>query len=125
MQRANVASLIGDDGLVCTPIDAVSFFKGLMESRILKESSLKLMKDWVTYESGKPAYGMGLYYIDLGGLEGWGHGGGGIGAGCSLIYVPDKETYVFLATNVGVLIEGKIAKIGDAMKNEILAVILQ
>ncbi|MEN0052885.1 MAG: serine hydrolase domain-containing protein [Mucilaginibacter sp.] len=28
IQRANVASYIGDDGIVCTPVDAVKFLKG-------------------------------------------------------------------------------------------------
>ena len=38
IQRTNVASMIGDDGIVCTPEDAVIFFKGLMEGKLLSES---------------------------------------------------------------------------------------
>jgi D-alanyl-D-alanine carboxypeptidase len=125
MQRANVASLKGDDGIVCTPTDAVLFLKGLMEGRLLKESSMEHMKTWVKNESGNPVYGMGLSYFAQGGIIGYGHGGGGIGAGCLLLYVPSKKTYVFIATNVGVLIAGKLPYKADAMKNKILAVVLE
>jgi D-alanyl-D-alanine carboxypeptidase len=125
MQRANVASLKGDDGIVCTPTDAVLFLKGLMEGRLLKESSLELMQSWVENESGNPVYGMGLSYFAQGGITGYGHGGGGIGAGCLLLYVPSKKTYIFIATNVGVLITGKLPYKADAMKNRILAAVLQ
>ena len=125
MQRANVASLKGDDGIVCTPTDAVLFLKGLMEGRLLKESSLELMKSWVNNESGNPVYGMGLSYFAQGEIIGYGHGGGGIGAGCLLLYVPSKKTYVFIATNVGVLITGRLSYKADAMKNKILAAVLQ
>ena len=125
MQRANVASLKGDDGIVCTPTDAVLFLKGLMEGRLLKKSSMELMHNWVDNKSGNPVYGMGLSYYAQGGIVGYGHGGGGIGAGCLLLYVPSKKVYVFIATNVGVLIEGRLPRKADTMKNKILAVMLQ
>jgi hypothetical protein len=34
---------------------------------------------------------------------------GGVGAGCILLYIPTAKTYVFLATNIGMLLEGKLA----------------
>jgi D-alanyl-D-alanine carboxypeptidase len=125
MQKANVASLKGDDGIVCTPMDAVLFMKGLMEGRLLKKSSLEIMQNWVNSKSGKPVYGMGLSYFAQGGIAGCGHGGGGVGAGCLLLYVPSKKIYVFMATNVGVLIEGRLPRKADIMKNKILAAVLQ
>jgi len=125
IQRTNVASMIGDDGIVCTPEDAVIFLKGLMEGKLLTESSMKLMQTWVNNKSGKPAYGMGLIPFDLGGIEGYGHGGGGIGAGCMLLYVPAKKTYIFLATNLGVVIGGPMPEKVGAARDEILGVILQ
>lgn len=125
MQRANVASLKGDDGIVCTPADAVLFLKGLMEGRLLEKSSLDLMQTWVKNKKGNPVYGMGLSYFTQGGIVGYGHGGGGIGAGCLLLYVPSKKTYVFIATNVGVLIAGRLPQKADIMKNKILAVLLE
>jgi D-alanyl-D-alanine carboxypeptidase len=125
MQQANVCSLKGDDGIVCLPTDVVLFFRGLMEGRLLKGSSLEIMKSWVTDKTGSPVYGMGLSYFAQGGIVAYGHGGGGIGAGCLLLYVPSKKIYVFIATNIGVLIEGKLPQKADSMRNEILAVVLR
>jgi D-alanyl-D-alanine carboxypeptidase len=125
MQRANVASLKGDDGIVCTPTDAVLFLKGLMEGRLLEKPSMDLMQTWVNNKTGNPVYGMGLSYFSQGEIVGYGHGGGGIGAGCLLLYVPSKKAYVFLATNVGVLIAGRLPQKADIMKNKILAALLE
>ena len=114
----------GDDGIVCTPEDVVKFFKGLMEGKLLKDSSLILMKQWVNNAEGKPTYGMGLIRFEEAGIAGYGHGGGGIGAGCLLLYIPVKKIYVFIATHIGVLFGGPTAKKADDFKNEILPAIL-
>jgi D-alanyl-D-alanine carboxypeptidase len=124
LQRANVATLKGDDGIVCTTTDAVKFLKGLVEGKLLNDSSLALMKEWVNDNEGHPIYGLGLVYYAQAGLTGFGHSGGGIGAGCILIYVPQKKTYIFLATNVATLFGGDLAKKADDMKNEALGTIL-
>jgi D-alanyl-D-alanine carboxypeptidase len=124
LQQANVATLKGDDGIVCTTEDAILFLKGLMEGKLLNDSSLNLMKQWVNDDSGKPAYGLGLTYYEAGGLQGYGHSGGGIGAGCILLYVPEKKLYVFIATNVGTLFGGTLAKKASDMKDEILGTLL-
>jgi D-alanyl-D-alanine carboxypeptidase len=124
IQNANVATMKGDDGIVCTPEDAVKFLKGLMEGKLLQDSSLALMQQWVNNEEGKPTYGMGLFRFAEGDIIGYGHGGGGIGAGCLLIYIPAKKVYIFMATNIGVLFDdGPAIKAGE-MRNEILAAIL-
>jgi D-alanyl-D-alanine carboxypeptidase len=125
LQRANVASLKGDDGIVCAPIDAVLFLKSLNEGKLLKDSTVRLMQEWVKDERGKPVYGMGLSYFAAGDIHGYGHGGGGIGAGCLLLCVPSKRLYVFLATNVGVLTEGKLSRKVDEMKNDVLHALLK
>jgi D-alanyl-D-alanine carboxypeptidase len=125
LQQVNVASLKGDDGIVCTPLDAVKFIKGLMEGKILSEASMKEMLTFVKDEKGNPKYGMGIFYFDLGGLVAYGHGGGGLGAGCALMYVPSQKTYLFLATNLNVLMEGPLSKKCDEMKTELLGTILQ
>ena len=41
---------------------------------------------------------MGVIYFDLGGLPAYGHGGGGLGAGCGLLY------------NLGVFVESELVK---------------
>jgi D-alanyl-D-alanine carboxypeptidase len=125
MQKANVASMKGDDGIVCAPIDAVKFICGLMEGKLLEPASLDLMKTTVRNDKGVAIYGLGLSHLEAGGIEAWGHGGGGIGAGCVLLYIPAAKTGLFIATNLGVLLETPLTKKADPMKFEILGAILQ
>jgi D-alanyl-D-alanine carboxypeptidase len=124
-QQATVASSKGDDGIVCTPVDAVKFLKGLMEGKLLKPESMKEMLDFVKDEKGNRKYGMGIFYFDLGGVPAYGHGGGGIGAGCGLMYIPSHKIYVFFSTNLGVLVESELVKKADELKTAILRALLQ
>ena len=124
-QTTNVSSLKGDDGIVCTPADATAFLKGLFEGKILSDSSMKEMMHFVKDENGQPRYGMGMFHFDLGGIKAYGHGGGGVGAGCVLMYIPQVKTYLFFATNLGVLVEGDLAKKAEALKGELFGVIMQ
>lgn len=124
MQKANVASLFGDDGIVATPVDYVRFLRGLFEGKLLTESSLRAMTTWVnSYYTGKPKYGLGLYYQEFNGQIAYGHGGGGIGAGCGLYFFPAKKVYVFIGTNVGTLLGGASARKAAELQNELLKVI--
>ncbi|MBS1609084.1 MAG: beta-lactamase family protein [Bacteroidetes bacterium] len=124
LQQVTVASSKGDDGLVCTPVDAVKFLKAIMEGKILKPESLKEMLNFVKDEKGRNRYGMGMIYFDLEGIPAYGHGGGGIGAGCGLLYIPSHKTYVFISTNLGVLVDTETTKKADDLKNEILITLL-
>ena len=96
-----------------------------MEGKLLSPASLQEMQHFVKDEKGNNRYGMGLSYFDLGGIPAYGHGGGGIGAGCGLIYVPSHKTYLFIATNIGVLVDGTLSKKADDMKTEVLITLLQ
>ena len=125
LQQVTVASSKGDDGIVCTPVDAVKFLKGLMDGKLLNAASMQEMQDFVKDEKGNKRYGMGLFYFDLGGIPAYGHGGGGVGAGCGLIYIPSHKTYLFMATNIGVLVDGTLSKKADDLKTEILTTLLQ
>ncbi len=125
LQKANVASMKGDDGIVCAPLDAVKFIRGLMEGKLLTAASLALMMTPVKNDKGNPVYGLGLSYFQAGGIEAWGHGGGGIGSGCLLLYIPADKTCLFIATNLGILIETPLTKKMDPIKFEILAAVLQ
>lgn len=124
LQQVSVASSKGDDGLVCTPVDAVKFLKAIMEGKILKPESLRNMLDFVKDAKGRNRYGMGMIYFDLEGIPAYGHGGGGIGAGCALLYIPSHKTYIFLATNLGVLVDTETTKKADDLKNEVLTALL-
>jgi D-alanyl-D-alanine carboxypeptidase len=124
-QRSTVVSSKGDDGIVCTTIDAIKFLKGLMEGKLLKPESMKEMFDFVKDEKGNKRYGMGMFYFDLNGLTAYGHGGGGVGAGCGLLYIPSHKVYVFFSTNLGVLVDGKLPNKAGEMRDAILATLLQ
>lgn len=108
LQRTNVASLIGDDGIVTTPEEAVRFLKGLMENNLLKESTMNEMKSFVRDTKGNERYGLGLARASMVGQTGYGHSGGGIGAGCELYYFPEKKTYVFVAINLGTVTDSPL-----------------
>lgn len=120
IQKVNVSSLRGDDGIVCTPADAVKFLKGLVEGKLLKPETMQLMQDWVVKDGAK-RYGLGLSYYDLGVTYAIGHSGGGIGAGCVLMYLPELDAYVFMATNFSTLIESKIVEKTSSIQNDILS----
>jgi D-alanyl-D-alanine carboxypeptidase len=125
MQRNNVAALIGDDGIVATPIEAVKFLKGLMEGKLLKPATLEEMKTWVNNGQGNPAYGLGLSHTVINGQVGYGHSGGGIGAGCELRYFPEKKTYVFVAINLGTVTESVMHEEAAKRRDVIYEVLLR
>lgn len=120
LQRANVASMKGDDGLVASTKDALFFLKGLMEGKLVQPGSLKLMEQWVKNEAGEPRYGFGLTYYNLDVTYGIGHSGGGIGAGCVLMYLPELDSYVFMATNFNTMMDSPIRKKAENIQTDIL-----
>ena len=124
-QQMTVVCSKGDDGIVCTTTDAIKFFKGLMDGKLLKPESMKEMFDFVKDEKGNNRYGMGIIYFDMGGITAYGHGGGGIGAGCGLMYIPSHKTYVFFATNLGVFVESELVKKAGQFRDAILNTLLQ
>jgi D-alanyl-D-alanine carboxypeptidase len=108
LQRMNVSTLVGDDGIVTTPADAIKFLKGLVEGKLLSDSTMGQMKTWVNNEKGEPIYGLGLVHLTMNGYEAFGHSGGGIGAGCELYYFPGKHLYYFISINLGTVTESPL-----------------
>ena len=124
LQRNNVQALVGDDGIVSTPRDAVLFLRGLMTGELINDKTLGQMKTWVKDADGNATYGLGLDRALIGKLEGLGHSGGGLGAGCQLYFLPEKNLYYFIAINLGTVTESPIhAEVGHQL--EALAEILQ
>ncbi len=123
LQRNNVASLVGDDGIVTTPIEAVMFLKGFVQGKLLSAQSLQQMRTWVT-RNEKPVYGLGLVYGTFAGHTGYGHSGGGIGAGCQLYYFPEKEVYAFVAINLGTVTDSPIHKKAESVIEEFYKALL-
>lgn len=124
MQRNNVASLVGDDGIVATPVEAVKFLKGLMEGQLLSASTMEQMQAWVSDGQGTPRYGLGLARINLRGRDGYGHSGGGIGAGCELYYFPGKNVYVFIGINLGTVTESPLHEEAAKARDKIYEALL-
>lgn len=125
MQQTNVASLIGDDGIVATPVEAVKFLKGLMEGDLLLPATLALMKTWVNDKDGNPTYGLGLDYTKFLGEEAYGHSGGGLGAGCNLYYFPKHNIYVFIGINLGTVTDSPIQKNAKKTLDEFYEILLK
>lgn len=125
MQRNNVRSLIGDDGIVATPVDAVKFLVGLEEGKLLSAASLALMKTWVNDEKGNPSYGLGLDHETFEGEVAYGHSGGGLGSGCLLYYFPSKRMCVFVVINLGTITESPIHKKVEPLLDELYRVLVE
>lgn len=124
-QQMTVVCSKGDDGIVATTTDAIKFLKGLMEGKLLKPESMKEMFDFVKDEKGNNRYGMGMIYFNIDGTIAYGHGGGGIGAGCGLLYIPSRKTYIFFATNLGVFIESELVKKAGDFRDAILTTLIK
>lgn len=124
LQNNNVASLVGDDGIVATPTEAVKFLKGLMDGKIISKESLDNMKTWVKDKKGNPTYGLGLDYATFAGHTGYGHSGGGIGAGCQLYYFPEKDVYIFAGINLGTITENPLQEVQSKVIEKIYTTLL-
>jgi D-alanyl-D-alanine carboxypeptidase len=124
MQRNNVETLVGDDGIVATPVEAVRFLKGLVEGELINSETFAQMQSWVPGKDGKPRYGLGLAYSEINGYASFGHSGGGIGAGCELHYFPEKKLYMFIAINLGTVtgspIHDRVTTVLDSLYNVLL-----
>lgn len=125
MQRNNVASLIGDDGIITTPVDAVKFLRGLMTGQLVSTVTLLDMQVWATDKKGAPRYGLGLAYHEINGQVAIGHTGGGIGAGCELYYYPAKNLYSFIGINLGTVTDSPLHKVAEPARDNIYVELLK
>lgn len=120
LQRANVSSMKGDDGLVASTKDVVLFLKGLVSGKLLKPKTLELMQEFVRNEEGEKRYGLGIQYYDLDVTFALGHSGGGIGAGCVMLYLPELDSLVFMATNFNTMMDSPILREAENLQMDIL-----
>lgn len=126
MQQINVSSLIGDDGMIASPLDYVKFLKALFEGQILSPTTLNEMLTFVKNDPAKSyGYGLGIATNKYNQYIRYGHTGGGIGAGCELGYFPDKNVYFFIAINIGTSINSPILEKAENMQEEIYAILTQ
>lgn len=123
-QLNNILSMMGDDSVVATPYDYIVFLRALVNGSLLSDESFSAMKQWTSNDDGKPAYGLGLGYTTEANLEGYGHGGSGLGAGCSLYHFPQKDLTVFIGVNISTLIPSNATDQLSKMKKEIYQALL-
>lgn len=119
MQKANVKTLIGDDGIIATPLDYVLFLQALFNHEIVSEASLDQMLTFNHSAHNEYGYGMGIHRDFYNGFVEYGHSGGGLGAGCYLAYFPEKECYFFLGVNIGTIIDGPILRNAADLQTEV------
>jgi D-alanyl-D-alanine carboxypeptidase len=62
IQKVNVASMRGDDGIVSSTNDAVRFMKALVQGKILKPETMNQMQEWVV-KDGNNRYGARAYLL--------------------------------------------------------------
>lgn len=127
MQQVNVASLIGDDGIIASPVDYIKFLKALFDGELLQPATMDQMLTFVSNETGPDAYGygLGIHNDPYKGHPEYGHTGGGIGAGCELGYLPDEHIYFFVALNMGTIISSPITDAAADIRSEILDVLME
>lgn len=120
IQRANVSSMKGDDGMVTSTKDAVLFLKGLVSGKLLKSKTLEMMQEFVLNDEGEKRYGLGIQYYDLDVTYALGHSGGGIGAGCVLLYLPELDSIVFMSTNFNTMMDSPIRREAKNLQQDVL-----
>lgn len=123
LQVDNVNWMRGDDGIIATPRDYISFLEKLMKGEILSPASMAEMKQFNYSQSNpKSGYGLGLgRVLTTGDVEMLGHSGGGIGAGCVLYYIPSKKLTYFVGVNYGTLLEGPISTVTTEFRDKVRA----
>jgi D-alanyl-D-alanine carboxypeptidase len=123
LQKLNVASMIGDDGIVATPLDYARFFDALMHNKILSEAQMKIML--ARPKSETPVYGMGISHMVQHDVVGYGHSGGGLGAGCIVYYFPEKDVTVFMGVNFSTLRNGPHTLAAYEMISKVMKIVLK
>lgn len=124
LQNSNVASMIGDDGIVTTPVDGIKFLRSLLEGNILSDSTLEIMMEWVSDENGELRYSHGLDYAIINDQVAYGHSGGGIGAGSELYYFPKQDLYMFIGINLGTVTDSPLHEKASKAREKIFEALL-
>lgn len=125
MQKINVASMIGDDGMIATPHDYVLFLKALFTGQLLSVSSLSEMLTFPFEDNEGYGYGLGIHKELHNGEINYGHSGGGIGSGCFLNYFPKTETYSFISINIGTSVHSKIFDKAENIVDDFYDILLE
>lgn len=96
-------TLMGYGGIAANGADIIRFMEALMNGKVVSQSSLNEMRQWIQgKQSTEPDYGLGLEYFEyIKGIPSYGHEGDNIGGTTEVLYVPSKQTYIFISINAG------------------------
>jgi Domain of unknown function (DUF3471)./Beta-lactamase. len=90
-------------GIVSTPSDLITFYRGLFEGQLVDSQSLDQMttvKDTMKGDSGpKNGYGLGLLTVPFGQKQGYGHTGGVDGYVAQASYFPEAKVGFAITSN--------------------------
>lgn len=91
----------GDGGRINTAEDLAIFERGLREGKLVKPSTLSLMRTPGVLPSGrKTPYGLGWFVRTVNGHQYISHGGNTGAFGCGMFRVPEKELTIIVMTNL-------------------------
>lgn len=125
MHRALVGTSIGDDGIIATPLDYLSFVEKLMTNQILSEATTTEMLSFIQKNPNEPnGSGLGVHQTFYDGKPEIGHTGAGVGASCALGYFPDSDTYYFIGYNLGTAYKPAFEKDYKKIRNEVFKLLL-
>ena len=114
--KAEIASELGDGGLVATGIDFVTFMEALAKGQVVSEQSLQEMK---MFNAGE--YGLGLQSgFNFKNKFQYGHIGSVFGGAALMLYFEEQKTAMYLSSNVDVnFATGRTFFLYHEMKNKI------
>ena len=109
----------GSDGIVTTIDELHTFIKSIFEARIVEDTTLTLMKEYIKAEHSFRTYkyGLGLSYrdedknFDL--VQSIGHSGSLPGFSVEAWYFPVQDTYIIFFANVGNILNGPVQQVVD------------
>ncbi|MBN2379971.1 beta-lactamase family protein [candidate division WOR-3 bacterium] len=103
----------GSDGVIADAQDFASFIQAVGKSRIVSDSSLALMTDWVPFLDSDSLYGYGMGLASVKSEYGtWiGHSGSHIGSAAMVYYLPEEDITVVTLTNTGSFFSYTIQKL--------------
>lgn len=126
MQKTNVSSLKGDDGMIASPMDYVKFLQALFDNQLLADSTLAQMMSFKQSEDDENyGYGLGIHKDIYKQKIEYGHSGDGIGAACYLSYFPHNNTYAFIAVNIGTAVPSPIFDNTSKLVDDIFDILIQ
>lgn len=96
-------NLVGYGGIAANGTDVIRFMEALIEGKLISQKSLDEMRTWIKgKQSTEAEYGLGLEYFEYEkGVPTYGHEGDNIGATTEVLFIPSKQTYIFISINAG------------------------